>query len=367
MKEYTSVKISNLSWICSILIVVIHSTTYAFNLPGEETATIYGKNVSTFVQMFFSEGVCRIAVPLFFIFSGYLFFQNFEFSEKCFLTKFRKRIFSLLIPFLFWSTATFLFFYIAQSIPATAAYFSSGSVVGIGLSETLERILLNSLNSPLWYLNDLMILALCTPLIYLFMKKLWYIALPATMLLGIFEIGVISVRGIGIFAFSLGGFIAIKNDMLQHYLAKLKAVKAPATIAFAVLWGGILLVKSWYLCTLPSSVLQTGQYTVLLKVLNNINIFVGITAVWLLYDLFALKRSFRKTRFAQYGMMLYVMHHPIISILKKLLIMVLGSSVAMSLVCYFLAAIITIFCVIAVSALLKKYAKGFYGLISGGR
>ncbi len=132
MKKYTSDKIANLSWFCSILVVFIHAGTYAFNLPGAQTATIYGKNVSTFVQMFFCEGICRIAVPLFFLFSGYLFFQNFEFTGSCILTKFKRRVFSLLIPYLFWSLGTFLFFYIAQSIPA--------KLPQIKLSASLQRV-----------------------------------------------------------------------------------------------------------------------------------------------------------------------------------------------------------------------------------
>ncbi len=367
VRKYTSDKIANLSWICSILVVLIHAGTYAFNIPGSETATIYGKNISTFIQMFFAEGVCRVAVPLFFIFSGFLFFQNFELTPACVGKKFQRRVFSLVIPYLFWSGGTFLFFYIAQSVPATAVYFSSRPVVGIGLEKTLNYILLDSLNSPLWYLRNLIILTVFTPLIYVLIKKLWYIALPAACVCGILGIGVLSLRGSAICTFCIGSFLAIQGDMLSGIWEKLTHYKKTFTTILSAAWLILLIGKACYLCTLPVSVLLTGRYPAALNILNIINVILGVPAMWLLYDVWAAKREVKRTNSGTHGMMVYAMHHPLIAIVKKVLLMILGSSMWLSLLCYFASAAITIGIALLLSKVLQRYVYGFYSLISGGR
>ncbi len=367
MRKYTSDKIANLSWICSILVVLIHATTYAFNLPGAQTGTIYGKNVSTFVQMFLAEGVCRIAVPLFFIFSGYLFFRDFELTVSCIASKLRRRIFSLVIPYLFWSAATFLFFYIAQSIPATASYFSSRPVVGIGIKKTLSYILMDSLNSPLWYLRNLIILTVLTPLLYVLLKKLWFLALPAACVCGVLDVGALTLRGVAICAFSVGGFLAIQKEMVCTVTSKLKGYKTGLTVALGVCWLLILAVKASYLCNLDASILISGQYTEMLKMLNGVNIAVGIPAAWLIYDAVASHCEIGRLTLGRYGMMVFVMHHPVIAVVKKVLLMIIGSSMWSSLICYFASAAITVALVMVVSMVLCRYAKGLYRLVSGGR
>ena len=52
---------------------------------------------------FFSEVLPSMAVPMFFLFSGYLFFYRTDFDGVIYKTKLRKRINTLLIPFVLWN------------------------------------------------------------------------------------------------------------------------------------------------------------------------------------------------------------------------------------------------------------------------
>ncbi len=367
MEKYTSNKISNLSWICSILIVFIHAGTYAANLPGQSTSIIYGMNASTFVQMFIGEGVCRIAVPLFFIFSGYLFFHNYEFTKKGVWGKYKKRFFSLVIPYLFWSIGTYLFFLVAQLIPATAPYFATRPVIGIGFWNTVKYLFIDSLNSPLWYLFNLIFLTIISPLIYLAVKYAWWLVLPCLGILAAFDLSFSTIRCTAICAFCVGSFIAIKGELVKKAYEKIEGIKKWLAVGFLVLWLGILIWKSIYLCSLPAYVLLDGSYTPLLRVLNKVNIVIGIPALWLGYDFLGTKITDRKFKMGQYGMMLFVMHHPIIAIIKKLFWVVFGGGMWASLIYYFASAIITIAIVLGMSILLKKLLPRFYSWISGGR
>ena len=103
-------KITNIQFLLSIFIVFIHANTTFMNLPGNELQYVFGLNVSTFVQVFISEGLCRVAVPMFLCISGYLMFKTFDGSFKCYIGKLKKRFFSLIIPYLFWSSTVFLHF-----------------------------------------------------------------------------------------------------------------------------------------------------------------------------------------------------------------------------------------------------------------
>lgn len=51
-------------------------------------------------RLFWGEMVGRITVPLFFIISGYLFFQHFNGTLDAYVEKFRKRMWTLVVPYL---------------------------------------------------------------------------------------------------------------------------------------------------------------------------------------------------------------------------------------------------------------------------
>jgi len=61
-------------------------------------------NLNSFVQVFFSESICTLAVPTFFIISGFLFYGGLDaWNWQLWLGKVKKRSRSLLLPFLVWN------------------------------------------------------------------------------------------------------------------------------------------------------------------------------------------------------------------------------------------------------------------------
>ena len=65
--RYLSNKIKNISFLLTILVVILH----AYNIDN----TI---SIVSFIQTFISHGIATIAVPIFFMISGYLFFYKFN-------------------------------------------------------------------------------------------------------------------------------------------------------------------------------------------------------------------------------------------------------------------------------------------------
>lgn len=90
-----SQKIKNMSLLCAFFVASIHvSWTHDQSLSG-----------GWLIYYAIKEGIARIAVPFFFVVSGYFLAQHFD-EEGWWSREVKKRIKSLVVPFLLWSIIT---------------------------------------------------------------------------------------------------------------------------------------------------------------------------------------------------------------------------------------------------------------------
>lgn len=156
-------------------VVLIHS-----QIPGEwiervtETPTLDFPVYST-LSYLFSSVIARISVPLFFFFSGFLFFYRTSFNRTVYIEKLKKRCRSLLVPYLLWNL-------IAIALTFTLHFVLSDMVVEspdshISFTDYLQAFWNfknfhhdTPINDPLWFVRDLMIVMLASPLVFLLLK-----------------------------------------------------------------------------------------------------------------------------------------------------------------------------------------------------
>jgi hypothetical protein len=99
--------------------------------------------------------------------SGYYFFYGPSFDGKGYCQKIKKRVLTLFIPFVFWNFMILPGRYFVYLMQAEWRKYSPEELLP-------NFFVLNSLppNSPLWFVRDLMILSLFSPVIYWFVRNL---------------------------------------------------------------------------------------------------------------------------------------------------------------------------------------------------
>ena len=166
-----------------VLVVMLHS--------GAAYSSVEGGGLAQFFSAYFT----RIAVPLFFCISGYLFFYNF--SLESYFVKIRKRIKNLLVPYFFWNIVFIAAFFVFQTLFQTS--FDRKPISDWALSDFLWSFWdirhihgyeLNSggvpFHSHLWFLRDLFMMALLSPLFFFLLKYMKSVIVFVALLLWLF-------------------------------------------------------------------------------------------------------------------------------------------------------------------------------------
>lgn len=174
--QYLSDKLRVMSLLAIILVLYIHSGFHDY--PNE----IQRMTFNFLLQDFVSGMKGRCAVPLFYVISGYLFFANVDFANDSLLPilkKIKKRVRSLVIPFLIAAWFPAFFYLVLEYIPGISGFLNSG-----GFSQNFSKPLPELIyfmywdaggGSPyafhLWFLRDLIIIVAFTPLIFHVLKS----------------------------------------------------------------------------------------------------------------------------------------------------------------------------------------------------
>lgn len=178
-----------------------------------------------FLCVLFGEGICRLAVPYFFLISGFLFFNNLHtWDWTTWKSKIRRRVQTLLIPYVLWIIITFLFNWayasfqhpvdfhqFFQSVGGIRMFWGVNGDIPIGVRSM-------PINSPLWFIRDLMLFSLLTPLIYLFLR--WTRGYGVLVICGIFlfKPGIVPE---GAVFFLVGAWMQMyRNDFAEGLLSR---------------------------------------------------------------------------------------------------------------------------------------------------
>jgi len=226
-------------------VVFIHTDFSDIVMSGVKQISFVNYPIFSRIFFLFSKVIFEACVPLFFFISGFLFFyKTAGFSREIYLQKLKNRIRSLLVPYIFWNLLIILFLMLAQT-------FLSGSLVSGRNKLITDYSILDWLwsfwdtshvnpltkktlpiNSPFWFIRDLMVVVLFSPLIYILIKKLRAYAVIILGLLWIFN-PFFYLPGLSIvsfFFFTAGAYFSIHKMNFVEVLKPMLRALAPLYI-----------------------------------------------------------------------------------------------------------------------------------------
>ncbi len=350
---YLSNKLKAISFICMVMIVFLHSSTTIFNF---NTGSVHKSNkANVFVQTIVGEGFTRVAVPFFFAISGFLFFQNIQPTANSFLTKLKKRVQSVFLPYILWSLYSLLLFAFLQYFSFTKDFFATRLIRNYSAWDLFYTVFFNPLAYQLWFLKDLILIFLLSPAIYFCIRKLSIFYLLFILACWLFNFYFYYFQAISICFFSLGAFVSLNPTI------KFK------TSYTEYAW---LLFFIWILLCVLVAVIRVfyGNPPVNFYV-QCISIFVGMATFWLMYDerMKGGNPSKKWLSIFSYSFFIYAFHEPVLTIIKKGLFYLSDKSNTSTFLIFIISPCTTILLAISIGILLNKLVPALYRLITGGR
>lgn len=339
MASNLSKKLGVVSFVLMVLVVFLHA-----HLLG------YVSGNMAFVQKVITGEVTRIAVPLFFTISGFLFFRNYASPAKTFfVTKIKRRFYSLFVPYVLFSVLGFVFTFCSAFCFQGFVSGANKHILDSDLSMVLFAIFLNPVGTyQLWFIRDLFILVLLSPCVYLVVR--WFKSVAVISLFCVWVSGVqCFVHVESIFFFTAGSYIAL----CRKKWASFRCTSLVFSVAILVLWLSNCVV-------LASFELASVWFC--------LNVILGMCALWFLYDTTLGKRSStRILPILSFSFFLYLTHEPLLTVIKKSLLALCGMSPVMLLFIYLFAPLATIILCLSVGVFLKRSFPRFYFFLTGGR
>ena len=234
------------------MVIYIHMNPIVVNPLEADFSFISGQGLYNVVAILLSNVVSKIAVPAFFFISGFLFFINFQnWSWEGYKMKMRSRVKTLLIPYLLWNAVPFV-------IMAMGLYLKGGSIEEVQgyvaekswhifydcnvfgasdinwLGERLRST--GPFDLPLWFLRDLIVVSVLTPIIYHAIKKLglFFIGFLFWAYISRIWVSLPGFSNTAFFFFSAGAYFALNKINVVQFATKFKYLFIPTCLILLV-------------------------------------------------------------------------------------------------------------------------------------
>ena len=351
----TSSRIEILRFPLIIGVVFIHN--YASTVAMAQSSIGLSQNGTwvEFIRFFISRGVAQVAVPLFFMISGYLFFLG-DWSWNKYLDKLQRRVHTLLTPYLFWNCFTLAVFMVGQSLPQTHNYFTGSAFPPIRSATLLDyanALLGITTSSPIafqfWFIRDLMALIVLAPAIHFLLARRFALpTLAALFCLWFSQKGwpVLWPTVASVFFFCLGAYLT----------------KPGRSVTSLDRFGP--LISAGFLGVLILQSAKNGS----IPYLDQTVILFGVPSVWWFTQL-AIQRPALKSWLMKLGaasFFVFAAHEPLLRITRKIAFtMIHPNNDVTTLALYFLIPVGLIAVLTVIHHVLLKACPAFLGIVTG--
>lgn len=352
MNNYTNYNIrlsATITWLrfpLIFLIIMLHCNSVQRLEGSHET---YFKVIYPFYNWLGETGV-----PGFFFISGYLFFL----SKKTYIKKLGARIHTLLIPYLLWNTLLLVLYVVALFI-GYPQDINGRSLVDYNFIDYLrlfwDRGTFDNGNfvpllCPLWYIRNLLIMSILSPLLFYIIRytrevlllviAIWWITtyhnafIPQTILF-----------------FSLGAYFSILNNN------PLRMVDNNKTIFFTL----------FSIFAIGDIICHTAYETTINLQIHRFALIFNIPALLLLADC-CVRHGYTSKYLPNATFIVFCVHYPIVVVLRKFCIVQYSyASDVIHIMLYFACVIISTLLSLSIYQMLNRYFPKTKNILSGNR
>lgn len=347
ISSYYQNKITIVSFVLVIMMLYVHG--------------IYNEaeqfRMSFVVKSIISRLSYRVINPTYFTISGFLFFYGLNAMTDCF-PKMKKRLRTVLIPFVLWNVIVVLESLFFSHNPFTKEFFNFNLLDKYhSLSTGLYNLLICPAGFHLWFLRDLIVYIAISPIIYWLIKKFsWYVPIILLVitppLMQAFNLGHLEIA-----FFTLGGTIAIKSDLqfVRTFLSK------PIVAASAAIYLGLSFTWDFFL---PNHFRGEEYLSILFSA-------CGMITVWRGYDSLSqitnLERNHLLQTLTNYSFFIYLFHEPVLFVIMQLGTSLFGVNSRSLSFLYIINPILVIILAIIVAKTIKTIVPSLYSVLTGGR
>ena len=300
-----------------------------------------------FIQRFINEFTAA-AIPCFFAISGFLFFLALN-DYRTIFEKLRKRVRTLLVPFLLWNILfIFLWCLLYGLVPALRSQLICSYGITFSLDWFAKRLTVEPIVGQFWYIRTLIVFCLFTPLIlWSYRSKIISLIMLALLMRNWQCVDCSLFSTEGMFCFYFGGMIGYNNWHRDWHCVKCSWLLLP------VIAGMII-----------NDIMDYGFY-------GSWFLRIFLTMIFLfqcsLYLAEKIPAGDKIAGMNQYSFFIYALHGSLLAALSLSLSRFFPHTPAISLMQYFFCVFVVIIAAIGLSVVIQKLLPHFYKILTGGR
>ncbi len=361
VSAFTSEKFRFFSFLAMLLLGYVHG--YNLNERYLQPVSMVDEPLTfnTFTQYLLANGLFRFRIPILFIISGFLFAMH---DAQPFVGRIRKRVRTLLVPYVLWSAIGLALTYALELTvvgreavrSAQLSPFGDLPVAQYSLQQLWDRLIMMPASFQLWFLRCLFFYNLAYPLLVRALR--WpRVTLAVAVLFWLSNINLWFVESEGLLFFTLGIWlcktdfdIATKPRWLQL---------APA----AAIWVALAALKTWM------AFQGNWGWAPYLLVLYKIVVGGGMLVMW--YGIDPMVRVAMRQRWfvwvSGFSFMIYALHVPLLNYALAWVFPRVQTVPNYRLLTFLLLPLLVAAFCVAVGALLRRVTPRGYALLTGGR